>query len=119
MKPILKSHFHDVWKQRMGALEGDDIQYLDRAQQVAIFRLRTGHCRLLSHLYRLKVSHTDECPCGTGPQTPENIPQTCPAYEDLRRAAWPDAVDLHEKLWGSVMSLRLTADFAIATNLTF
>ena len=44
---------------------------LDRAAQVTIFRLRTGHYQL-SHLHRLKISHSDECPCGTGPQTPNH-----------------------------------------------
>ena len=50
--------------------EKDSIHQLDRAAQVTIFRLRTGHCQLLSHLHRLKISHSDECPCSTGPQPP-------------------------------------------------
>ena len=33
-----------------------------------ILRLRTEHCQLLSHLHRLKISHSDECPCSTSPQ---------------------------------------------------
>ena len=42
--------------------------------------------QLLSHMHRLRISHTDECPCGTGPQTPEHPPppstvQPTPAYE--------------------------------------
>ena len=43
---------------------------MDRAAQVTNFRLRTGHCQLLSHLQRLNISYSDKCPCGTGPQTP-------------------------------------------------
>ena len=35
--------------------EEDSIHQLDRAAQVTIFRLRTGHCQLLSHLNRLKI----------------------------------------------------------------
>ena len=34
-----------------------------------------------------------------------------------RRSTWPDAVDLHGALWGSMVSLRLTADFTLASNL--
>ena len=39
--------------------------------------LNSGHCRLLSHMYRLRLSHTNECPCGTGVQVPEHIRQNC------------------------------------------
>ena len=47
--------------------EEDSIHQLDRAAQVTIFKLRTGHCPLLSHLHRLKISHSNEFPCGTVP----------------------------------------------------
>ena len=57
--------------------EEDSIHQLDRAAQVTIFRLKPGHCQLLSHLHRLKISHSDACPCGTGPQTPNHILQSC------------------------------------------
>ena len=98
--------------------EKDSIYDLERAHQVTIFRLRTGHCQLLSHLYRLKISHTDECPCGTGQQTPDHILQSCPTFDDLRRQTWPSPVELSEKLWGTAGSLQRTADFARATGLT-
>ena len=57
---------------------------LQRHQQTILFQLRAGHCRLLSHLHHLKISHTDECPCGTGPQTPEHILQQCPAHNTVQ-----------------------------------
>jgi hypothetical protein len=118
-KTILRSHFKTTWRQRLQlGSEEDNIQKLERAQQVTIFRLRTGHCQLLSHLYRLKISHTDECPCGTGPQTPAHILQSCPTFDSLRRQTWPSEVDLGEKLWGSAGSLRRTADFTSQTGLT-
>ena len=97
--------------------EEDSIHQLDRAAQVTIFRLRTGHCQLLSHLHRLKISHTDECPCGTGPQTPNHILQSYPTFDDLRRQTWPSPVETHRKLWGLVETLRQTADFALLTGL--
>ena len=99
-------------------LEGiDSIHQLDRAAQVTIFRLRTGHCLLLSHLHRLKISHSDECPCGTGPQTPNHILQSCPTFDYLRRQTWPSPVEAHRKLWGPVETLRQTADFALLAEL--
>ncbi|XP_070206584.1 inactive heparanase-2-like [Littorina saxatilis] len=117
-KTLLRSHFRAAWRERLhlGA-EEDDIHQLDRKQQVAIFRLRTGHCQLLSHLYRLKISHTDQCPCGTGPQTPEHVLQACPTFDTLRRQTWPSEVQLREKLWGTAASLRPTAGFALNTGL--
>ena len=97
--------------------EEDSIHQLDRAAPVTIFRLRTGHCQLLSHLHRLKISHSDECPCSTGPQTPNHILQSCPTFDDLRRQTWPSPVEAHRKLWGPVETLQQTADFALLTGL--
>ena len=117
-KTLIKGCFHSSWKTRLNvSTETDAITCLNRKQQVIIFRLRTGHCRLLSHLYKLKISHTDECPCGTGTQTPEHILQMCPTYDHLRSQFWPERVDLREKLWGPAGCLRQTADFITATTL--
>ena len=117
-KTLLKNCFHNSWKERLGiTTERDSIDLLKRKEQVTIFRLRTGHCRLLAHLNRLHISHTDECPCGTSPQTPEHVLQTCPLLDNLRQAIWTEGVDLQEKLWGSAKSLRQTAEFITAAKL--
>ena len=108
---ILKNSFRKLWRQRLGTGEEEDsIHQLDRAAQVIIFRLRTGHCQLLSHMFRLKLSDTDQCPCGTGPQTPTHILQSCPSFKALRLQTWPSPVEVQEKLWGPATSLRQTAD---------
>ena len=60
------------------------------------------------------IKHSDECPCGTGPQTPNRILQSCPTFDDLRRQTWPSLVEAHRKLWGPVETLRQTADFALS-----
>ena len=50
-KTILRNNFGMEWQQRLDiGTEEDSIHQLDRAAQVTIFRLRTGHCQLLSHL---------------------------------------------------------------------
>ena len=103
-------------RQDIGA-EEDSIHQLDRTAQVTIFKLRTGHCQLLSRLHRLKISHSDECACGTGPQTPNHILQSCPTFHDLRRQTWSSPVEARRKLWGPVETLRQTADFALLTCL--
>ena len=115
---ILRNNFGTEWRQRLNiGTEQYFIHQLDRAAQVTIFRLRTGHCQLFSQLHRLKISHLDECPCSTGPQTPNHILQSCPTFDGLRRQTWPSPVDAHRKLWGPVETLRQTADFALPTGL--
>ena len=117
-KTILRNNFRTEWQQRLDiGTEEDSIQQLDRAAQVTIFRLRTGHCQLLSHLHRLKISHSDECPCGAGLQTPIHILQSCPTFDNLRRQTWSSPVEAHRKLWGPVETQRQTADFALLTGL--
>ena len=92
-KTILRNNFRTEWRQHLHiGTEEDSIHQLDRAAQVTIFRLRTGHCQLLSHLHRLKISHSEEHPCGTGPQTPNHILQSCPAFDDSRCQTWPSPV---------------------------
>ena len=60
-KTILRNNFRTEWRQRLDiGTEEDSIHQLDRAAQVTIFRLKTGHCQLLSHLHRLKISHSDK-----------------------------------------------------------
>ena len=117
-KTILRNSFRTEWQQRLDTgTEEDSIHRLDKAAQVTIFRLRTGHCQLLSHLRKLKISHSDECSCGTGPQTPNHILQFCPTFIDLRCQTWPSLVEAHRKLWGPVEALQQTADFALLTGL--
>ena len=99
---ILRNNFRTEWRQCLdiGTEEGS-IHQLDRAAQVTIFRLRSGHNQLLSHFYKLKISHSDKCPCSTGPQTP-NILQSCPTFDALRCQTWPSPVDTNRKFWGPV-----------------
>ena len=113
-KTILRNNFRTEWQQRLDIGTEDSIHQLHRAAQVTIFRLRNGHCQLLSHLHRLKIFHSDECPCGTGPQTPNHnhILQSCHTFNDLRRQTWPSPVEAHRKLWGPVETLRQTSPYS-------
>ena len=117
-KTILWNNFRTDWQQLVDiGKEEDRIHQLDRAAQVAIFRLRTEHCQLLAHLHSLEISHSEECPCGTGPQTCNHILQSCPTSSTLRCQTWPSLVDAHRKLLGPVETLRPTVDFALLTGL--
>ena len=69
----------------------------------------------------VQISHSDECPCGTGPQIPNHILQSCPTFDALRRQTWPSPVDAHRKLWGPVETLRYTdysTPFAVNRSLS-
>ena len=117
-KAILRNNFRTEWQQHLDiGTEEDSIHQLDRAAQVTIFRLRIGHCQLLSHLHRLKISHSDECPCNTVPQPPNHILQSCPTFDALRRQKWPSPVDARRKLWGPVETLQQTVDITLLTRL--
>ena len=73
--------------------EEDNILQLDRAAQVTICRLKTRHCQLLSHLHRLEISPSDECPC-----TEAELKQQGTNWSGMTRAAqkrvrWRGVVD--------------------------
>ena len=117
-KTIIHNYFRSRWKRRQGAENGADaIHQLQRHQQTTLFRLRTGHCRLFSHLNRLKISHTDQCPCNTGPQTPEHVLLHCPTHETLRQQTWPEGTELQRQLWGARPDLEKTVGFIMKTGL--
>ena len=44
------------------------------------------------------LPHSDECPCSTGPQTPNHILQSCPTFDAWRCQTCPSLVDTHRKL---------------------
>ena len=116
--PLDSLQLRTEWRQRLDiGTEEDNIHQLDRAAQVTIFRLRTGHCQLHSYLHRLNISHSDQCPCGTGPQIPSHILQSSQTFDAFRRQTWPSLVDAHRKLWGPVETLRQTVDFALLPGL--
>ena len=80
----------------------DALHQLARHQQTIIFRLRTGHCRLNSHLKRIGVKTSAQCPCGEADRTPEHCLQSCSLHQQARQQIWPTCVSLKTKLWGSV-----------------
>ena len=92
---------------------------LTRREQVKVFRLMTGYHRLSYHLYsKLRINHTEQCPCGTGSQTTEHLLQSCPIYEPLRKGIWPDDTPVARKLYGSLGDLRCTVTFIEKTGVS-
>ena len=118
IKTMIKASIKDKWKKRLNIEGEDSIHQLRRADQVLIFRLRTGHCRLLSHMYKMNLAHTDECQCQTGKQTVEHVLRFCPNFETFRTETWSEGTSLDEMLYGPEMALRKTAEFVRRTKLT-
>ena len=74
------------------------LHQLQQLQQTTIFRLRTGRCGLNSHLKRIGVKTSAQCPCEEANQTPEHYLQSCSLYHQARQQIWPTCVSLKTKL---------------------
>ena len=48
---------------------------------------------------KLPIGHTEQCPCSTGSQTIEDLLQSCPIYEPLKKGIWPDHTPVARKLY--------------------
>ena len=71
VQTILKAKQHSKWRHKHPRYKADPYYLLTRREQVTVFRLRTGHNRLNYHLYsKLRIDHTEQCPCGTPPRWP-------------------------------------------------
>ena len=117
-KTLLHSRYNGDWKKDNGGYQAhlDPIWRLERAQQTAIFHLRTGHCGLSAHLKRISISYTSLCECGQADQTPDQVLPSCPKYAERRQLTWPQGADLTTKLWGSAEDLYRTAGFEASTG---
>ena len=118
-----KMHIKHRWSSRFLEKTGnykphlDPIHCLRRAAQSTIFRLRTGHSRLRSHLKRIGVAETAFCECNTGEQTPGHVLQTCPLHHELGQKVCPIHTSMETKLWGTAADLRQTFQFIASTGL--
>ena len=63
----------------------DSLHQLPRHQQTTIFHLRTGHCRLNSHLKRTGAKTSTQCPYGEADRTPEHYLQSCSLHQQARQ----------------------------------
>ena len=116
-KTLIRRTFQARFSEENSPQQEDEMHSLQRHQQTTIFRLRTGHCRLRAHMYRMGLSDTPDCQCGTAPQTPEHILQTCPTHQEARVKHWPEHKTVQQKLWGTKSNLENTAFFISNTGL--
>ena len=101
----IKQHYHSP-------PPDDQMQHLQRHQQITVFSLRTGHCRLRADLYRLGLlhTHTHTHTQWTASVTQDHKPEIMffsPArIQGSTDVAWseglvPQGATLAETLWGS------------------
>ena len=115
-RKLIKNKFQKKF-QESHRIKEDEIKHLSRHEQTTIFHLRTGHCRLRAHLYRIGICHSPDCICQTGPQTPEHILQSCPLFTEERHKHWSDEKTLVQKLYGKQEELKTTTSFISSTKL--
>ena len=110
---IIKAHQRAQWLEQHPKFKPDDpLHKLTRAEQVIIFRLRTGHNRLNYHMHRkFNIGQSDQCPCQTGSMTVEHVLQSCPKHQNLRQQAWEHEVPMTTKLYGCLRDLLVTSTF--------
>ena len=67
----------------------DMYHLLHRQDQVIIVRLRTGHYRLIQHMFtKLHTGHCAVFPCGTSPVTVEHLLQDYLTHQNLGAETW-------------------------------
>ena len=72
-----------------------------------------------AHIYsKLKLGHTNRCPCNTAPMTSQHLLQDCPFYDAIRGETWPKDTSLRDKLFGDQEALQGTAAFVRMTGVS-
>ena len=118
-KTLLRGSFRRGWANLNHGYQAqtDPIRTLERKHQTLIFRMRTGHCGLRTHLKRIGATATATCQCGEADQTSAHILQDCPLFDEQRQQSWPEGADLNTKLWGTAADLHRTSSFMAALGL--
>ena len=76
-----------------------------------------GQCILLQHVLT-RTGNIEDCPCQTGPQSPEHVLQLCTLFREARRQQWSHGATLQEQLWDNMEYLLKTITFVQTTGLT-
>ena len=83
----------------------DGYHKLNRAGQVILIRLHTGHNRLNAHMNKkMKLVPSSMCICNIEDQTTEHILQRCPNHTNIKNQLWPDTT-LQQKLYETLEEL--------------
>ena len=125
-KQIIRSHYKEEWLNEwaMGTTGralfkhmttpnlNDSIDTLSRKDQTTIFRLRTQHIPLNSHLHRIGAIKEKACPlCDYQEETVEHHLFHCLKLNDLRLQLLPPQPSIHNTLFGTPRQLKNTCTF--------
>ena len=92
----------------------DNINYLQRREQVVIFRLRSHHIPLNAHLNKIQPQHVPTCPlCPYPYETVTHHLFECPSLKDLRARHLPPDPNLHNTLYTDTEQLRRTYTYHV------
>ena len=92
--------------------DNDAINSLQRQDQVTIFRLRTGHIHLNSHLNRIKPDKAATCPlCNHQKETVAHHLFDCTALQDIRNVYLPRTPNVSNTLYSNSEQLKKTCKF--------
>ena len=99
--------------------QSDCYRKLSKPDQVNLFRLRTGHNRLNTHIYsKFRIGDSEMCPCNADIMNVEHLLQHCRLHDDPRQEKWPEPAPLRFKLYGDLEDLRRMAAFVQATGIS-
>ena len=126
VKQIIRSNFKEEWLNEwaMGTTGrvlfkhmttpniNDNLDKLTRKDQATIFRLRTQHIPLNSHLNRIGAIAEKACPlCNHADETVEHHLFSCTKLNDLRKELLPSQPDTQNTLFGTINQLKNTCIF--------
>ena len=117
-KTIIHANFNTKWMDTHPKYNASDAYYqLSRGEQRTILRLRTGHNRMSSHMYRkFGIGKDGMCTCGLAEMNTEHVLQHCHLKADLRAQTWPTPTSLEQKLYGGLEHLTMTARFVLESE---
>ena len=96
-KSELRKHCYHIWnmeyqdsekgssyRRLFQSIYEKSLQMSSRRHETIIFRLRSGHCRLRAHLFKIRCSDSPLCEFCTTPETVDHFLLECPAYNQHR-----------------------------------
>ena len=90
----------------------DPINFLERKDQVAIFRLRSNHIQLNAHLSRILKDHNPACSlCGYREESVQHFLFECPPLQDIRSQFLPPNPTRENTLYAPKPQLLNTSSF--------
>ena len=125
-KNIIKHNYKEEWMNRwamgstgrqvfkhMNSVKSKDcLKQLERKDQTTIFRLRTQHVPLNSHLNRIIPEIPPNCLlCDHAYETVEHTLFHCPKLQDIRQIFLPLSPDIGNSLYGNTQQLKQTSAF--------